>query len=143
MTNHNLDDVERMDFINNTVDDSRDAATVSECNATVTGALHLMHCTHSMSLNHSSVDELCLSSQALIEDVAKKINERVQKTLSDHSIDSSELQQEVAEACNPGNLFEGLQTKYTRERYYKDIFNYVVSNCIHKVFFMVCVYVCI
>ena len=35
MTNHNLDDVESMDFIDNT-DDSRDAATVSESNATVT-----------------------------------------------------------------------------------------------------------
>ena len=54
MTNYNLDDVESMDFINNTVDNSRDAATVSECNATVTGALHIMHSTHSMSLNHSS-----------------------------------------------------------------------------------------
>ena len=115
--NHILDDVQNMDFIDNTVDDSHAAATVSEYSATVTGALHLMHCTHSMSLNHSSVDELCLSvsSQALIEDVAKKINEQVQKTLSDHSIDSSKLQQEVAEASNPGNFFEGSQTKCTRE----------------------------
>ena len=38
--NHILDDVQNMDFIDNTVDDSHAAATVSEYSATVTGALH-------------------------------------------------------------------------------------------------------
>ena len=55
-----------------------------------TGALYLMRCTQSMSLSHSCVTELCLSSQALVVAVAKKINACVQRSILDHSIEVSD-----------------------------------------------------
>ena len=89
-----------------------------------TGALYLMGCTHSMTLSHHGVDELCLSSQTLVESVARAIGTRVQATLFDHSIISSSLHEDIAIACNPGNIFDG----YNRESFYEEAFNYVVSQ---------------
>ena len=95
----------------------------------MTGALHLMQCTHAMSLNHSSVDELCLSSQVLVEEVSRRIDIRVRETLSNHSINIlPSLHQDISEACNPRNLFDGLHSRYNRERFYKEAFYYVVSK---------------
>ena len=93
-----------------------------------TGALYLMGCTHSMTLSHHGVDELCLSSQTLVESVARAIGTLVQATLFDHSIISSSLHEDIGIACNPGNIFDGLHNKYNRESFYEEAFNYVVSQ---------------
>ena len=94
-----------------------------------TGALYLMHCTQSMSLSHSSVNELCLLSQALVEAVAKKINACVQQSILDHSMEVSDsFKEDIGNACNPENIIDGLHNKYNRERFYENAFNYVVSN---------------
>ena len=83
-----------------------------------TGALYLMRCTQSISLSHSSVNELCLLSQALLEVVAKKINAHVQQNIRDHSIEVSDsFKEDIGNACNPKNIFDGLQNKYNRERF--------------------------
>ena len=97
-----------------------------------TGALYLMRCTQSISLSHSSVNELCLLSQALLEVVAKKINARVQQSVRDHSIDISDsFKEDIDNACNPENIFDGLQNKYNRERFYENAFNYGLVIIIH------------
>ena len=94
-----------------------------------TGALYLMRCTQSISLSHSSVNELCLLSQALLEVVAKKINAHVQQNIRDHSIEVSDsFKEDIGNACNLENIFDGLHNKYNRERFYENAFNYVVSN---------------
>ena len=41
----------------------------------------------------------------------------------------SALRQSLLAACKPGDLFTGLITRYSREKYYCEAFNYVVSIC--------------
>lgn len=113
-----------------------------EYNSKMAGALHLMQCTHAMSLNHSGVDELCLSSQALVQEVSRRIDVRLRETLANHSITiSPTLHQDISEACNPRSLFDGLHSRYNRERFYKEAFNYVVNlhACVNMCIILLCV----
>ena len=43
----------------------------------------------------------------------------------------------ILNACNPGDIFFGLRSRYLREKYYDNYFKYVVS--VHIV--CVCVYI--
>lgn len=48
------------------------------------------------------------------------IHKRVNTVLLDCGVQSPTVHQKVNEACNPGNMFEGLTSRHLREKYYKD-----------------------
>ena len=87
----------------------------------------LLHATEEHSLTHSGVDSLCESTQRFVDKVCSQVSERI-KALLPVDVDSA-LRQSLLAACKPGDLFTGLTTRYSREKYYCEAFNYVVRIC--------------
>ena len=86
----------------------------------------LLHVTEEHSLTHSGVDSFCESTQQFVDKVCSQVSERV-KTVLPADVDST-LRQSLLAACKPGSLFTGLTTRYSREKYYSETFNYVVRK---------------
>ena len=61
-----------------------------------------------------------------VEEVCSELTHRMEVTCT--QITSTTLKDELIGACKPGDLFSGLKTRYLREQYYRERFNYVVKK---------------
>lgn len=91
-------------------------------------ALFLLRCTNEQLLSHSGVDSMCTSTQWFVEQICSKVAEKVHSRVSQMTSITPEVSEAIQEACNPGDLFEYLTPRHSRESYYKAHFNYVVSS---------------
>lgn len=85
-------------------------------------ARFLLKATEEYSLTHSGVDSFCECIQSFVDDISSQISKKVESQLPE----SLPSKQSIVASCQPGDLFEGLTTRYKREKYYEDTFNYVV-----------------
>ena len=88
-------------------------------------ALFLLRVTQEHSLTYEGVDLFCDTVQSFTEKVCENIATKIDEAIDKYP-ETQALKQEFLEACNPGNLFEGLTTRSSRERYYEAHFNYKV-----------------
>ena len=88
-------------------------------------ALFLFRVTEEHSLIHDGVENLCNFVQSFAEIVSEKVAKKIECKLNLAEV-SSDVTQEILEACVPDDLFGGLTSRYTREKYYEDHFNLVV-----------------
>ncbi len=91
-------------------------------------ALFLLRTTEEHALTHAGVGSLCDSAQWLIDSVSGKIAQKVEASLDalETPLDTT-VRHSILSACQPGQIFPGLSARYSREAFYKDHFNYVVS----------------
>ena len=89
-------------------------------------ARFLLHVTEEHSLTHSGVESFCESTQRFVDKICSQVSEKI-NTLLPANVDSA-LRQSLPAACKPGELFIGLTTRYSREKYYSEAFNYVVRK---------------
>ena len=87
-------------------------------------AMFLLRVTEENSLTHDGVDKICKSVQWYVDKVLDDVLAKVKYELADH-----EIQSNITEALISNNLFDGLDSRYLREKYYEHHFNYVVSLC--------------
>ena len=87
-------------------------------------ARFLLRATEEHSLTHTGVDSLCDSVQWFVETVCFQIAERVEAGLPPTT--DAAVKEQLLSACRPGDLFSGLKSRYMREKYYEEKFNYVV-----------------
>ena len=89
-------------------------------------ARFLLRATELYSLTHDGVDDLHESIQSFVETVssqiAKRLNDKMPSTIDE------EQRSQLLSACHPGDLFTGLKSRYSREKFYEDEFNYVVQS---------------
>ena len=97
-------------------------------------ALFLLKATEQHSLTYSGVESLCESTQGFVEAVLDQVVSKVKEKLREHDI-SPTLEEDITQLCQPGDLFEGLTSRYSREAYYERHFNYVVSNAVFCTYF--------
>ena len=74
---------------------------------------------------YEGVGNFCESVQSFAENLGHSIAEKVERTLGD-KIGGAVTRQEIFDACTPGDLFEGLTARHSRELYYETHFNYKV-----------------
>ena len=86
----------------------------------------LLHVTEEHSLTHNGVDSLCDSVQWFVDGVCSRITEKVKYSIT--SITDPILKEDILSACKPGDLFPNLKSRYMREKYYQEKFNYVVCS---------------
>ena len=92
-------------------------------------ALFLLRVTEEHSLSYEGVASLCNSVQSFTEKVSQTIEEKVERILSSNigsALDEG-MKEEILDACKPGDLFEGLTARHSRELYYEAHLNYKVS----------------
>ena len=75
-------------------------------------AKFLLHVTEEHHLTHDGVTNLSNSVQWLVD--------------SPFSNAATVDKEELLKICEPGDIFSGLNTRYLREKFYKECFNYVV-----------------
>ena len=90
-------------------------------------ARFLLHVTEEHSLTHSGVDSFSESTQQFVNKICSQVSERIEAQLP-MNVDSA-LRHSLLAACKPGDLFTGLTSRYSREKYYWEAFNYVVRKC--------------
>ena len=83
------------------------------------------HFNYKHSLTYEGVDVFCDTVQSFTERVCDSIATKIDAAISS-SPEIHAFRQELLEACKPGNLFEGLTTRNSRECYYETHFNYKV-----------------
>ena len=88
-------------------------------------ALFLFRVTEEHSLMYEGVGNFGESVQSFAENLGHSIPEQVERTLGD-KIGSAVTRQEIFDACKPGDLFEGLTARHSRELYRETHFNYKV-----------------
>ena len=92
-------------------------------------AMFLLRATEENSLTHDGVDKICESVQWYVDKVLDDVLAKVKHELAAESIDH-EIQSNIIEALKfSNNLFDGLDSRYLREKYYEHHFNYVVCLC--------------
>ena len=106
-------------------------------------ARFLLRMTEEHSLTHAGVDSFCDSTQWFVENICSQISKRVEASLppsvdSQHRKDiveaslppsvDSQHRKDILQECIPGDLFAGLKSRYSREKYYCDHINYVVRS---------------
>ena len=102
-------------------------------------AKFLLHVAEEQSLTHHGVDDLIDSVQWLVDIVSSEISERIQELLSDDI--ETEDKKQILDACKPGDIFNGLNSRFLREKYYDNHFNYVVSKTyVHACFIIMYIY---
>lgn len=106
------------------VDEQQPADNEAEVDQRWESARFLLHMTEEHSLTHAGVDSFCESTQLFVEKVCSQISERIEANLPP-SVDAQH-REDILKECIPGELFAGLKTRYSREKYYCDQFNYVV-----------------
>ena len=87
-------------------------------------AKFLLHTTEEHHLTHSGANSLCDSVQWLVDSLFSQIKNKLQTQIP-ITVDQVE-REAILETCNPCDLFSDLNSRYLREKYYKDHFNYVV-----------------
>ena len=87
-------------------------------------AKFLLHTTEEHHLTHSGVNSLCDSVQWLVDSLFSQIKNKLQTQIP-ITVDQVE-REAILETCNPCDLFSELNSRYLREKYYKDHFNCVV-----------------
>lgn len=88
-------------------------------------ALFLLRVAQEHSLTYEGVNKFCDTIQSFTEKVCESIATKIDATISKNP-ETHTFRQEFLEACKPGNLFEGLTTRNSRECYYETHFNYKV-----------------
>ena len=79
-------------------------------------------------LTHDGVETLCDNIQLLVEKVCSKVATSTRDRLANAGVEVSlPIQEEIAKACSPDDLFTGLQSRYLREKYYEKAFDYMVK----------------
>ena len=92
--------------------------------------MFLMRITNELSLTHSGIDKMCTATQSFIDLIFNKTFHRVQSCLQSQITLTTELSNDIRTVCNLGDVFNQLSSRYYRESYYCEHFNYVVSNII-------------
>jgi hypothetical protein len=113
---------------------NNDVVLPSELSNKSQSALFLLKASHSLSLTHSGVDELCQSTQSFVESVASNIKHQVFLALQSKNVElTPDVQSHIATACNVDDLFNGLSTRATREAFYRNNLHFLVMRvvCIH------------
>lgn len=88
-------------------------------------AKFLLRVTEEHALTHHGVNNLCDSVQWLVDYLSSETTERIKVLLPDDT--NAELRKQIFDACKPGDVFDGLNTRFLREKYYENYFNYVVN----------------
>jgi len=88
-------------------------------------ARFLLKVTEEHSISYSGVDSLCTSVQKLVDDVCCRIKDNVQ-TLLPNTLSSCE-KEAVLCTCDTPAIFDGLTSRYLREKFYREKFHYAVS----------------
>lgn len=83
-------------------------------------AKFLLHVTEEHHLTHDGVTNLSNSVQWLVNSLFSQVKERITAHLSD-TVDK----ETILKICEPGDIFSGLNTRYLREKFYKEHFNFV------------------
>ena len=63
--------------------------------------------------------------QWLVDSVIFELKNKIKAEIPEDV--SAEGKSNILDACNPGDIFSGLKTRYLREKYYENYFKYVVS----------------
>ena len=114
------------DPVDDWFDDQHSADNKEEVDQHWESARFLLRMTEEHSLRHAGVDSFCDSTQWFVEKVCSQISKRVEANLPP-SVDSQH-RKDILQECIPGDLFAGLKSRYSREKYYCDHFNYVVRS---------------
>lgn len=125
MTTSGRDNVQPSNSQHEAYEDSCDEELPVKIDPQWDSAQFLLRATEEHSLTHDGIESLCNSVQSFVERVCNKVAEKVESSLCKVAIDPK-LKEEVKEACNPGDLFKGLKSRYSREKYYEDHFNFMV-----------------
>lgn len=88
-------------------------------------AKFLLRVTEEHALTHHGVNNLCDSVQWLVDYLSSETTERIKVLLPDDT--NAEIKKQIFDACKPGDVFDGLNTRFLREKYYENYFNYVVN----------------
>ena len=91
-------------------------------------ALFLMRVTNELSLCHSSVDQLCSSTQSFLESITELLSAKIQRTLRESGIEDETILGNVANTCQSNDVFSHVSSRYQRETYYEKNFHYSVCN---------------
>ena len=87
-------------------------------------AKFLLHVTEEHHLTHDGVTNLSNSVQWLVDSLFSQVKEKMSAHLSDTvNVD----REAILKICEPGDIFSGLNTRYLREKFYKERFNFVVK----------------
>lgn len=91
-------------------------------------ALFLMRVTNELSLCHSSVDQLCSSTQSFLDSITESLSAKIQRTLRESGIEDETILGNVANTCQSNDVFSHVSSRYQRETYYEKNFHYSVCN---------------
>lgn len=91
-------------------------------------ALFLMRVTNELSLCHSSVDQLCSSTQSFLESITELLSAKIQRMLRESGIEDETILGNVANTCQSNDVFSHVSSRYQRETYYEKNFHYSVCN---------------
>jgi len=94
----------------------------------------LLRMSQEQSLTHNGVNSLCETVQDFADRVCEKVEQRVEVKLRNTNLDESTIQ-EILSDCKPGDLFKGLKSRYSREKYYQLHFNYMV--CVYATVYII------
>ncbi len=78
--------------------------------------MHSQNCTGAFSLG---IDNLCVSVQSYVETVCEG---RLNRNIFSEGEVSEDIKQKIINTCKPSDLFDGLKTRYAREKYYENYF---------------------
>ena len=88
-------------------------------------AKFLLRVTEEHNLTHHGVDSICDSVQWLVDSIIFELKNKIKAEIPEDV--NAEGKSNILDACNPGDIFFGLKTRYLREKYYENYFKYVVS----------------
>ena len=131
-TNDNPADHDQADLIDDITD-----SHLGLPNQTRECAKFLLHITEEHHLTHSGVNNLCGSVQWLVESLFSQVTDKL-KLLIPETVDQTQ-REAILETCNPCDLFSELNSRYLREKYYKNHFNYVVWFTLGLLYYTCCI----
>jgi hypothetical protein len=108
---------------------NNDIVLPSELSNKSQSALFLLKASHSLSLTHSGVDELCQSTQSFVESVVLSIKHRVVSAFQSNNIElTPDVQSHIDTACKVDDLCDGLSTRANREAFYRNNLHFLVMR---------------
>ena len=91
-------------------------------------ALFLMRVANKLSLCHSSVNQLCSSTQSFLESITESLSAKIQRTLQESGIEDETILGNVVNTCQSNDVFSHVSSRYQRETYYEKNFHGLVCN---------------